>query len=86
MTDSNGNTHRDELLKIFKRPNFGVEKFAENYLSYVKKIRESTKNLQLALQYVAKPFLHLKSAVRMQNYSDALNLQITIMEAMINGK
>ncbi len=86
MTDSNGNTHRDELLKIFKRQQFGVEKFSENYLSYVKKIRESTKNLQLALQQVAKPFLHLKSAVRMQNYSDALNLQITIMEAMLNGK
>lgn len=85
-TDSNGNFHRAELLKIFKRSQFGVEKFAENYLSYVKQRKAAAKDLQMALQCMDKQFLHIKSAVRMQHYGDALNLQLITMEAMINGK
>lgn len=86
ITDSSGNSHRDELLKIFRRAQFGVEKFAENYLAYVQKRNAAKKDLQLALQDIEKPLLHLKSAVRMQNYNNALNLQVTTMEAILNGK
>jgi len=85
-TDANGNFHREELLRIFKRAQFGVEKFAENYLSFVKKRKAAEKDLQAALQCMEKTFLHMKSAIRMQNYSGVLNLQISTMEAMLNGK
>ena len=82
-TDSEGNFHRAELLKIFKRPQFGVEKFAESYIAYVKKRKAAEKDLQRALQVMGKQYLHMKSAVRMENYGDAINLQLTMINAMI---
>lgn len=82
-TDSEGNFHRAELLKIFKRQQLGVEKFAESYIAYVKKRKAAERDLQLALQVMDKQQLHIKSAVRMQNYGDAINLQIAMMNAMI---
>ena len=81
-TDSNGNFRREELLKILRRSQFGVEKFVDRYLAYVSERRAAEKKLQVAWQEV--PALHFKHSVRAQNYANRMNLQLIAMEAMVN--
>lgn len=83
-TDSAGNFHRQELLKIFKRPQFGTEKFVAHYLAFIGKRNAAANELQLAFQHVENREICFKHSVRAQNYCDRLNLQLTAMGAMLN--
>ena len=83
-TDSQGVFHRADLLKILKRPQFGVEKFVENYLEFIKKSRAAEYELQNAFQNVNPQEICFKNLVRAQSYSNRLNLQLVSMGAMLN--
>lgn len=83
-TDEAGNFHRQELMKIFKRPQFGTEKFVMHYLEFLGKRNAAARELQLAFQNVENREICFKHTVRAQNYGDKLTLQMTAMGAMLN--
>ena len=83
-TDSEGNFHRQELLKILKRKQFDAEKFLEHYLEYVGARHRAERELQNAFQNLQNQKNDFKGAVRAQNYISRMNLQLVSMEAMLN--
>lgn len=83
-TDDEGNFHRKELLKIFKRPQFGVEKFVEEYLPFIRQRNKSVPQLQTAFQNIDDHEIFFKHSIRQQSYINGLNLQLAAMGAMIN--
>lgn len=83
-TDESGTFHRQELLKILKRPQFGLEKFVTHYLSFIVKRNEAARELQTAFQDIENRDICFKHSVRAQNYGNKLNLQMTAMGAMLN--
>ena len=83
-TDAAGNFHRQDLLKIFKRPQFGVGNFVAHYLEFIGKRNASTRELQRAFQSIENREICFKHTVRAQNYDNRLTLQMTAMGAMLN--
>ncbi len=83
-TDDEGNFHRQELLKIFKRPQFGVEKFAAEYLLFLGKRNRAMRQLQTAFQNIDDHEIYFKHSIREQNYINGLTLQLVTMGAMFN--
>ena len=83
-TDEAGIFHRQDLLKIFKRPQFGVEKFAAHYLAFIGKRNAATRELQRAFQDIENREIYFKHTVRAQNYDNRLTLQMAAMGAMLN--
>lgn len=83
-TDEAGTFHRQELLKILKRPQFGLEKFVIHYLAFIGKRNAATHELQQAFQNVENREICFKHSIRAQNYNNRLTLQLTAMGAMFN--
>ena len=83
-TDRQGNFHRQELLKIMKRPQFGLEKFVGHYLNFIGKRNAAEFELQNAFQNIDGQEICFKHSVRTQNYGNRMNLQLTAMGAMLN--
>lgn len=83
-TDRQGNFHRQELLKIMKRPQFALEKFVGHYLNFIVKRNAAEFELQNAFQNIDGKEICFKHSVRTQNYGNRLNLQLTAMGAMLN--
>lgn len=83
-TDEAGVFHRQDLLKVFKRPQFGIGKFVANYLEFIGKRNAASQVLQRALQNVDNREICFKHTLRAQNYDNRLSLQMTAMGAMLN--
>ena len=83
-TGNDGNFHREELLKILKRPQYGVWDFFEKYFVYVKKRNAAEMELQTVFRALDEPELNFKNFLRLQNYTNKINLQIDSMEGMLN--
>lgn len=83
-TDDDGNFHRQELLKIFKRPQFGVEKFVAEYLPFVGQRNRAMRQLQTAFQNIDDHEICFKHSIREQSYINGLTLQLAMMGAMLN--
>lgn len=83
-TGNDGNFHRAELLKILKRPQYGVWDFFEKYFAYVKKRNAAELELQTVFRALDEPDLNFKNFLRVQNYTNKINLQIDSMEGMLN--
>ena len=83
-TDEAGNFHRQDLLKILKRPQFGTEKFVANYLDFIGKRKTAMRELQKAFQNIGNREICFKHSVRAQNYGNRLTLQLVAMGAMLN--
>lgn len=83
-TDDAGIFHRQELLKILKRPQFGLEKFVTHYLAFIGKRNSTARELQKAFQYITNREICFKHSIRAQNYDNRLTLQLTSMGAMLN--
>lgn len=82
-TDAAGIFHRQELLDILKRPQFGLEKFVTQYFAFVVKRNETLHELRKVFRSVDNRDIFFKNSVRAQNYNDRLNLQLTAMEALL---
>ena len=79
-----GEFHRPQLLKIIKGSQFAGEKFVDAYMDFVAKRKKAEIVLEKTWRLCEKKDIRLPNAMRMQNYNNRLNLQITMMGAMTN--